>query len=208
MNTYARFLILLALPFALLFSACAGQTEEEKAEQEIQEAANKMEEAANDLADALTNRDGEGKNKEVVDWRKLRDLLPSKIDGIARTDESGETAGAMGFNISQTEGIYEKGDRRIELQIVDTGGLSGLISTSAAWASVTIDKEDRYGFERTTEIDGYKAFEKYDKGSDSAEISVLVGSRFIVTLNGKGVNIKELRNALDDIGLKKLERLG
>ncbi|MCB9285336.1 MAG: hypothetical protein H6563_14800 [Lewinellaceae bacterium] len=192
--------------FALLFAACGGQSEEAKQEKEIQKAADKMEEAANQMRDALKGNDKDEK-KEVVDWRELQNLLPKKIDGISRTDESGETAGALGFNVSQTEGIYEKGDRRIQMQIIDTGGLAGLIKASAAWASVKIDKEDRNGYERTTEIDGYKALEKYDKNSKHAEISVLVGSRFIVTLNADGVDMKELRDAIDDIGLKKLEKL-
>lgn len=205
MNTLIRSFILLALPLTFLVSACGGQSEEAKQEKEIQKAADKMEEAANQMRDALT--DNKGEKKEVVDWRKLQDFLPNKIDGISRTDESGETAGAMGFHISQAEGTYEKGDRRIQLLIVDTGGLSGLINASAAWATVTVDKEDRNGYERTTEIDGYKAFEKYDKSSERAEISVLVGSRFIVTLEADGVEMKELRDAIDDIGLKKLEKL-
>ena len=206
MITYTRFLIILVLPLSLMLSACGGQTKEEKAEKEVQEAADQLEEAANQMRDALTNNK-KGEKKEVVDWRKLKDLLPNKIDGIPRTNESGETAGAMGFNISQAEGTYEDDDRRIKLLIVDTGGLSGLLSASAAWATVTIDKEDRNGYERTTEIDGYKAFEKYNNSSKNSEINVLVGSRFIVTLEGRGVEMKELRNAIDDIGLKKLEKL-
>ncbi|MBK7409225.1 MAG: hypothetical protein IPL49_06780 [Saprospirales bacterium] len=206
MIRYARFLIILALPLSLILYACGGQTKEEKAEKEVQEAADKMEEAANQMRDALAGNNKSDK-KEVVDWRKLKDLLPNKIEGMPRTNESGETAGAMGFNISQAEGTYEKDDRRINLHIVDTGGLSGLLNASAAWATITIDKEDRNGYERTTEIDGYKAFEKYNNNSKNAEINVLVGSRFIVTLEASGVEMKELRNAIDDIGLKKLEKL-
>lgn len=197
---------LLALSVLWLLPSCKGESKEEKAAREAQEAADQMEEAAQKMQDALTGIES-GEKAEVVDWRKLKELLPNKIDGMPRTDESGETAGAMGFTFSQASGTFEKGDRRVDLKIVDTGGLSGLLSVSAAWTTITIDKEDRNGYERTTEIDGYKAFEKYDKNSKNGEVSVLVGKRFVVTLEGRGVDMDELRDALDDIGLKKLERL-
>ena len=200
--------ILILLGFALLglISACGGETAEEKAERQAKEAADQMEEAAKKLQDALSGKDS-GEKVEVVDWRKLKDLLPNKVDGMPRTDESGETAGAMGFTFSQAEGTYEEGDRRVNMKIVDTGGFSGLVSMSAAWATVTIDKEDREGYERTTEIDGYKAFEKYNKNSKNGEISVLVGKRYIVTLDGRGIDMDDLKDALGDVNLKKLEKL-
>jgi len=198
--------ILLALPLLALSSGCKGESKEEKAEREAREALEQMEEAADNLRDVLAG-DESGKKVEVVDWRKLQEFLPSKIDRMSRTDESGETAGALGLRFSQASATYEKGDRRVDLKIMDTGGLSGLLNASAAWTTITIDKEDRYGYERTTTIDGYKAFEKYDKSSKDGELSVLVGKRFVVTLEGRGVEMNELRDALDDIGLKKLEKL-
>ncbi|MBK6902657.1 MAG: hypothetical protein IPH04_07545 [Saprospirales bacterium] len=204
---------LLLIPVFFLFTACGGNSEEKKAEKEAKEAAEQMEEAsknmeeaADNMRDAMTGNNAT-QNAQVVDWRKLQELLPNKIDGMPRTNESGETAGAMGFNFSQTEGTYEEGDRRINLKMMDTGGLSGLMSMSAAWATMTIDKEDRNGYERTTEIDGYKAFEKYNKNTEDGELSVLVGKRFIVTLDGRGVSMDDLRDALGDVELRKLEKL-
>lgn len=209
-----KYSILLLIPAFFLFAACGGNSEEKKAEKEAKEAAEQMEEAsknmeeaAEDMREALTGGNNGSPKVEVVDWRKLQEFLPNKIDGMPRTNESGQTAGAMGFNFSETEGTYEEGDRRMNLKIVDTGGFGGLISMSAAWATVTIDKEDRNGYERTLEIDGYKAIEKYDKNSKNGELSVLVGKRFIVTLDGDDVAMDDLRDALDDIGLKKLEKL-
>lgn len=206
MRKILSILLLLGMSAAGIFLSCKGESPEEKAQRQAQEAADQMEEAANAMRDALTGNDS-GKKTEVVDWRKLKEFLPNKIDGMPRTDESGETAGAMGFTFSQVEGTYEKGERRVNLKIVDTGGFSGLVNMSAAWATVTIDKEDRYGYERTTEIDGYKAFEKYEKNSKDGEVSVLVGKRYVVSLNGRGVKMDELKDVVGDLGLKKLEKL-
>jgi hypothetical protein len=200
------------LGFALLFTACGGNAEEKAAEkareesqQSMEEAAQEMEQAAEKMRDALSGN--EGSAQPTVDWRKLQDLLPEKMAGLPRTNESGETAGVMGFNFSQTEGTYEKDDRRIDLSIMDTGGMGVLIASAAAWSSVTIDREDRDGYERTTTIDGYKAFEKYNKTNEQGEVSVIVGSRFVVTAQGRNIKADDLRDALDEVNLKKLERM-
>lgn len=200
---YLRTLICL---LALSLASCGGETEAEKATREAEEAAQQMEEAVQNLQDALSGKENQGA-KEVIDWRRLQEFLPKKIAGLPRIDESGETAGALGFTISQAKGTYEKDDKWAELQIMDTRGFGGLLSTAAAWSSVTIDREDRNGYERTTEINGYKAFEKYDKNRMTGEVNVLVGSRFVVSLKARGLKVDDLRDAVEDVGLKKLEKL-
>ena len=181
-------------------------TDLERGVQEGQKNIQQGQEAIQNLTDVLSGEGGDPA-VEVVNWRKLQELLPNKAAGLPRTKESGETAGAFGMTFSQAEATFEKNDKLIRFQIVDTGGLGVVINSAAAWSTVTIDREDSNGYERTTTIEGYKAFERYDKVSRHSQLSILVGDRFLVTLEGQRVELNDLRDALDEVNLKKLERM-
>ena len=64
-----------------------------------------------------------------------------------------------------------------------------------------------HGYERTTLIDGHKAYEKYDGRSETGEISIIVEDRFIVNIKGDNIREKDLQTALRKLDLSGLERL-
>lgn len=170
------------------------------------------EDERNDPASAITGAlnqafGGEG-SVETVDFRVLRDLLPDELDGMERVDASGERAGVAGFSFSQAEGEYrsDDGERRISLQIVDGGGIAQMTMLGATWMQVEIDREDSNGYERTTEYEGYPAFEKVRTGDrPRSELSVIVAERFLVTANGQNVEMDELKDAVEELDLGELE---
>jgi hypothetical protein len=128
------------------------------------------------------------------------------MDGMEITDQSGQTSGAMGFNISQAEVEFTGADgEKIKISIFDTGGIAMAAMGLAAWANVTIDKEDSNGYERTTTINGFKAFEKYDKRAKRGEISIFANERFIVKVEGREVEMEDLRDALSEIDIDDLK---
>jgi len=153
---------------------------------------------------------GEGARVETVDFRTLRDMLPEELDDMERVDASGERAGVAGFSFSQAEGEYrsDDGERQISLQIVDGGGLAQMTMLGAAWMQVEVDREDSDGYERTTQFEGYPAFEKERTGaSPRSELSVVVAERFLVTANGRNVEMDELKEAVEELDLDDLEDL-
>lgn len=163
-----------------------------------------MEQAEKALKEA-----GMEQKKDPVNFRDLKAMLPEKIAGMQRVDESGETTGVMGFTISQAEAVYQGDDgKRIELNIADTGGITMAKMGLAAWTSVTIDREDSNGFERTTTINGHKALEKYSKSDKRGSISIMVDERFVITAEGNGVEMDELREAIDALQISRLRELG
>lgn len=164
--------------------------------QSVAEAMKKVEEAVGQM--------NEGKAAEVMDFRELKALLPERLIGLERTTHSGEKAGAMGFVVSNAEAEYEDGDRRLEVKIVDTGGIMGAAMGLASWATVEVDRETQDGYERTTVIDGHKAFESYNTTDRSGELNLLIGDRIVVTLNGRNLEAGELRTALEQIDLGEL----
>jgi len=165
--------------------------------QSIGEAMKKVEQAVEQM--------NEGNTTEVIDFRVLKALLPEQLIGMERVAHAGEKAGAMGFVVSNAEAEYEDGDRRLEVKIVDTGGIMGLTMGMAAWATVEVDRENQDGFERTTTIDGHKAFESYNSNNRSGELNLLVSDRIVVTLEGRNLESDALRSALEQLDLDSLE---
>jgi hypothetical protein len=208
-----------ALTFCFIFLiAVAGCGGDESAEPDAApEAAERNSEgapdAANDPASAITGAlndafGGEGGRIETVDFRTLRDLLPEGLDGMERVDASGERAGVAGFSFSQAEGEYrsDDGERRVSLQIVDGGGLTQMTMLGATWMRMDFDRESTDGYERTTEFEGYPAYEKMRTGDrPRSELSFVVADRFLVTANGQNVEMDELKDAVGDIDLGALE---
>lgn len=182
--------------------SCGGSEEK----QQEKEPGNAME-AIQQMADKAKEMQEKGP-VDPVDFRKLKEMLPSSAGGMERTEATGEKNGAMGFSLSQVEGKYEKDEANMEVNIVDTGGVGGMAMMGmAAWAMAEVDKETATGYEKTTTIDGHKAYEKYDNEGKDGELNVLVGNRFIVTVKGRNVSMDQMKDTLDDIDLSKLAKM-
>lgn len=145
----------------------------------------------------------------VVDFRELKALLPAALDGMKRTNASGEKSGAMGMTVAFAEGTYESdAGGRIEVKISDNGGMGGLMAfAQAGWAAAEVDRETDTGFERTTTYGEHKAHEEYDNEAKSGKVEILVASRFMVEVNGSDVAFEAIKGAVDKIDLAKLATL-
>ncbi|MEP0547931.1 MAG: hypothetical protein ABJF88_13430 [Rhodothermales bacterium] len=166
---------------------------------------------AGSIADAFGGAfGGEGRAAETVDFRTLRDLLPEELDDFERTDASGERTGIAGFSFSQAEGEYrsDDGERRISLQIVDAGGIGQMTMLGASWMQLDVDRESSDGYERTTEFEGYPAFEKLRSGErPRSELQLVVADRFFVSANGQNVEMDDLKDALEEVDFDELKDL-
>ena len=163
--------------------------------------ADKME----DLADKLQN--GEGEPVEVINFRDLKEMLPSRVAGMRLDDSSGETSGALGFKISTVTGEYKDDDERIEITIADVGASPMVLMGMATWSNIEFERDSDEGYERTTTIEGYKGYEKYDSEREDGQLSLIINNRFLVNVEGRNVSEKDLRAALKKIDLDDLERL-
>lgn len=185
--------------------------------------ATKVEQAAKQLGDAARQGDvqqaGEAMKQmgtalsgsmkvEPVDFRALKDLLPDAIAGLRRTASEGSRTNVMGIASSKAEATYEDGKGgRIVLEVTDVGTLSGVTAMAFAWVNVEIDKEGTSGYERTTTVNGRKAYERYDKASRTGELDVIVAGRFIVGAKATGVEMGVFKEAVAKLDLAKLEAL-
>ncbi|MEZ5041702.1 MAG: hypothetical protein R2828_17540 [Saprospiraceae bacterium] len=196
--------------FLLGATACSG---DKAAESQVESDNPKSAQAAsNDLTAAMNQAQEAIKQAanlqegEPLNFRDLQAFLPEKLDGLERTNKSGQTNGAMGFKISQAEGTYQTSDgKKITISIFDTGGLQMGLMSMAAWANLEMDKEDEKGYERTSTFNGFKAIEKYTKRSNNSELSLLVNNRFIVKGEGRDVPMTDLKAVMEDISLDRMK---
>ena len=230
-----QFRILIA-PFAAFMILVAGcgkspdQQAKEDAAKNLNEAGKQMEQAAKQMeaaakqggqgmADAMAKMGaamggavGEaaksvGTATEPVDFRELKGLLPDSIGSMKRTSAEGEKGGAMGIVVSHAEGRYQGDGGSVDLKITDPGTLTGFAAMAAMWMNMDLDKETDTGYEKTGTAGGRRFHEKYDKSSKSGEFTVIVGSRFMVEINGHGIDMPTMKKAIDQIDLAKLESM-
>jgi hypothetical protein len=201
----------------LLLVAACGKSDEQKA---AEAAAKQMEEAiaaagaagatgAAAVGNAIAaGALAAGKASDAVDFRVLKELLPEDINGMPRASSDGEKTGAMGFTMSRAEARYQTQgtNASIKIEISDVGAMTGAAAMATyAWATMEVDRENEAGYEKTTTLKGYRGYEKLDRQSNYAELSLMVGGRFMVELEGNEVGMDALKAALDKIDLGKLE---
>ncbi|MGK0365555.1 MAG: hypothetical protein ACI85O_002621 [Saprospiraceae bacterium] len=166
-------------------------------------------EALNEISKALEginlNIKKDGKEVEIINFRELKKRFPSSIAGMERKSSEGQTTGFGGMKVSVAEAKYRDGDQRLDLTITDTGGLGAALMGMAFWSNLEMDKETEYGFERTTEIDGHKAYMKYDRRREQSEIAVIFDNRFLAVAKGKGIDFDDLQEIIEDLDLDDLE---
>ncbi len=215
----------LCLPLLLfatiILASCGGETVEEKVNRTLGEAVNsaienasgsevnteQMQEALKEMGQNMDSLDlGKLGDVEVINFRDLKPLMPERLAGLSRTQHLGETNGVMGLEISEATATYGSGDKMVEAKLMDTGGAGVLLLSMAAFANMKIDKETAQGSERTYTLDGYPAYEKYSNknGSLSSSLTVLVNKRFVVSLEGKGIDAKALADGFREFRVSSL----
>ncbi len=144
-----------------------------------------------------------------VDYEELKDLLPNKLKKMDRVEVFGENSSMLGVKTANARAEYEgKNGQHIEIKITDMGTIKSLASFAmAAWVAADIEKESDDGFERTIDYKGHKAYTKYSKSKEQGEYKVLVSGRYLVEVEGENVKMKQVEKAIDDIKIKKLEKM-
>ncbi|MBK9336341.1 MAG: transposase [Lewinellaceae bacterium] len=204
-NNHSFFVFLL-----LVASACGGKKETAAEDQSARPATPQqaMEQAMEQAERTIQQTTELQQPVEPVNFRELKELLPEKAAGFTRTNAAGETAGAMNIKISKAEGDYkDDSGKELRLLIMDTGGLGISLMSMAAWSSVTVDKEDDKGYERTTTFKGYKCFEKFRKNGESSELALLAEGRFVITATCRGCSMETLRSVVGAVQLSKLKNI-
>jgi hypothetical protein len=73
--------------------------------------------------------------------------------------------------------------------------------------SAEIDSEGDSGYERTADYHGNKALEKYSAKTKSGTVTIMVGGRFLIEIEGEKIEPSQLKAAAESIDYGALDRL-
>ena len=204
-------IVLVAMVMAA--AVACGQSETEKQAEAVakaaEDAAKAMEKAAdtsakqgekagNDMAKAMSDMaaafstGSDGKKIEPIAFQTLQTHLP-KVSGWEMVEEPRGQRMTMPVPFSQVETEYRKGDSRIELTIVDTGFAQLLIAPWSMMLAAGFSNETSDGHQKAVNVGGHQAFEEWRTRDKEGTLNILVGKRYMVTLDGHDIaDMKEL----------------
>ena len=153
----------------------------------------------------------EAPKTESVDFRKLKELMPAELKGFKRSEISGEKNKVAEMSISQVTAKFKGGHAddspRIEVQIMDYSSLEMAQGLSAAWTTLEIDKESDDGFEKTIKVAGNPGMETWRKEGKRGEVQLLVGKRYILSVQTYNVPADQVIKVVEALPLDKLAAL-
>jgi hypothetical protein len=150
---------------------------------------------------------GGGRRVDPVAIDQLKVFVPESFAGLSKTASNAEKTGIGGLMVSKAEAKYGDGaGKSVTLEISDTGGVSGLMGL-ASWVGVEGEKEDDSGSEKTEKVGGRLVHQRMSKTGGTNEFAIVLGDRFVVSATGNGVSVPDLKAALSNLDLAKLESM-
>ena len=104
------------------------------------------------------------------------------------------------------EGRYTRGDASLSVEVLDLGSAGALAGMAGAF-NLKSSSESATGYEKVGKTDGRLTRESFETAGRRGEYSVLVADRFLIQTKGAGVDINQLKAAVDAVGIDRLERL-
>jgi hypothetical protein len=150
----------------------------------------------------------------AVDFRKLKEVLPAELNGLKRIEHTGEKYAFGGMSVSTAKAEYKKNkdqddekEPSISVEIMDYGGVEIAKGLAMAWTMAEIDKESDNGYEKTVKIKGNPGMETWEKEGKHGHMQVLVGSRFILTVDTRNIPSEQLTKVVEALPLDKMAAL-
>jgi hypothetical protein len=191
-------------------AACGKSAEQQQAEETaktIAEAtksgADQMAAGAAAMAKGLEQMSKATANVEVVPFETLGAAFP-EVSGWTRGEVTGTTTN-MPMKISQSRTDYRDGDKRIRLEVVDAALAQMMFIPFTAFLSANYSERSSDGYKKGTSVKGEPGFEDVNTRNDTAELTVVVAKRFIVTARGnRGTGIENVRAVVEQMDFGKL----
>lgn len=133
----------------------------------------------------------------------LEAFLPEPLKGWKAETATSQAASSsmLGGGIS-AERNYSKGNSSIEIQIMaDSPMLQGvmMMMSNPMFATADGGKLERIGKE--------KAIIKFDPNTKNGDLQIVVANRFMVTIDGRGISKKDLKDYAKAIDFKEMAEL-
>jgi len=141
---------------------------------------------------------------EVVNFQELLPFVDLKIPGWTMEGKPcGSTVKQGQMMMSEARVSFKAGDQTLEVVIMDFLGKPIPFLTGQQ-----MQMESSEETVRTTEVQGFKAFETFRHQDRQGELNISVADRFWVKLDGEGLdNLEQLKTVAQQMDLKKLATL-
>lgn len=192
-----RLLVLtIFLALAPLGSVCADDVTDS-----INEALKQYENG--EFADAVQSLDYASQLIRQKKGGQLEAFLPAPLAGWKAEEAQSSAAGAAMFGGGVTaERSYTKGDSRVQVNIItDSPMMQGMMVMFSNPMMATADGG------KLEKINGEKAIVKYSKENKDGNINLVVGNRFMITIDGSDITREDLLAYAKAIDFKKLSTL-
>ncbi|MEO6223107.1 MAG: hypothetical protein ABIP90_07635 [Vicinamibacterales bacterium] len=199
------------LGVVLIAAAACGKSAEQKQAEETaktiteatQAGANQMAAGAAAMAKGLEQMSKGSANVEVLPFETLGASFP-EVSGWTREEITGSTTN-FPMKMSEAKTNYRDGDKRLRLEAVDATLAQMMFAPFSMYLAANYSERSSDGYKKGTSIKGEPAFEEVNTKSETAEVTVVVGKRFIVTAHGnRGTSIENVRAVLEQMDFSKL----
>jgi len=144
---------------------------------------------------------------EVIDFRKLKEVIPETLGGLKRGELTGEKNSFGEFAMSLANAEFGEGDKTISLQIMDYGSNNPMLAMVGQMGAIQIDRETETGYEKSVKIEGNPGMERYDNTDKSGGLTLFVAGRFVIELDTNGLTKEELREVIGQLPVAKVAAL-
>lgn len=142
-------------------------------------------------------------NAEVLPFETLGAAFPQP-SGWTRGEVTGSTTN-FPMKVSEAKTDYRDGDKRVRLAVVDAALAQMMFVPFTAFLSANYSERSSDGYKKGTSVKGEPAFEDVNTRNETAELTVVVGKRFIVTAQGdRGTSIDNVRALVEQMDFGKL----
>ncbi len=204
--------LLLLASAALLLAGCeqAQKTKEAYSNlSKISEAGEKMTAKLDQAKEQRAEREKRG-DTLALPYKELEGYLPTAVSGYTAGELSGQSQKISGMSFSSAERDFTQGEDKLEVKLMDYNGAHDLYQGAAAMYSLGLESEndEQIVGPSSLKIDGVTGMETFYKKDGRAEMSLAVGSRFLLTISAtKQKDMSLLQAVARDMDLEKLTKL-
>lgn len=158
--------------------------------------------AITNSADEMQKKMEELKKLPPLSTDQLKKMFPDELAGMKRSSFNANSM--MGFASAEANYKNETDpEKNMSLSVFDCAGEAGAgIYSLNYWTKMSMVSESDNGYTKTTDFNGQKAVESYDKVGDRYELTYVASDRLLVTVKGNKTGLDAVKQAAQSLNLK------
>ncbi len=193
---------LLFLSTVLIFASCGKVREAANAAEGLKNYAEGIKESTSKIEERRAKGD-----TISIPYAELQKLLPTSISGYTKEgDPGGQSVNMAGMSYSTASQVYRNGDAEITVNIMDYNASYAAFGAATAMFATgfSVDNAEEHLGAVDLGVSGIKAWEDVKKKEKRSTIMAGVNDRFLVSVEGRNVDVEVVKDAIKAVGLEKL----